>query len=991
MTISRIPARTRFSMCQAINGLPPTSNSGLGVRSVSGRMRSPRPAAKSIAIIGLCLSRLLFLPLAGESWIGGDAQHHGFMPFTIARLRPPRYALPACAGGEHSEGDLDRGRCVASKCVALFANLWLQYIEQIQQRLEVDVACASGAQIRHHQRQIFQVAVLAVAVIQARENAQYLEMTLHTHPFVIAVEHGEIIGHRQASLARFFPIAYQPVDHFCFFPTDVGILEQRGEIVGDRAIHGILKIQYARVRFGDHQIARVVVAMHVHARLGEVVGDDARKDSFQFGVLRLAERDIEMLGDVPLREQEHLAQQQGFVIGRQFVFARGELDFDQRVRGRTVKFFRSISVTSAQSLQISGVAEVGQQQKALFEVMRINMRHMRSGLLEQFGYVQERAAILVLRRGIHHDQRALRVGDAEVAAEAGIGRCRGDSERLVGDLAVQPLGKLLLALHIGFSNVLNVKLAGVYHLTILLRVMRFLFKYPFILLLVCFAQHSYAGEDLPDLRTDKNPQTVTATSQEGPAVIEADSLVGKTKDQIEATGDVTLRQGGQSIRADSLLFNQSSHEVDAQGAVMLKQDGNTMTGPHLLFNMDKSTGTMEQLQFYLKENNSRGSADELHIQDRQHFSLDNATYTTCPAGNQDWQLNMGLLEIDRDRQIGVAHSASVEFKGVPILYSPWMDFPLNGQSKSGFLAPTIGGTVSSGYEVTLPYYWNIAPNFDATVAPREMTKRGLMLNNEFRYLEPGYGGELHVDVLPNDALAKRSRELFSLIHNQTLASSLTSYVNFTRVGDDAYFRDLGNAVNVTSQSNLLQEGGLNYDAGWWTAVARVQHYQTLQDPAAPILVPYTRLPQLTLNARQNHADANIEFAGEYVNFSHPTLVNGSRLVLNPSVSYPLVSEPAFYVTPKVALHSTYYVMGANNTPVSPNTSAFQNASRTLPILSVDSGVAFERESNLFNNDYVQTLEPRAFYVYVPYKDQSLLPNFDSALADVNFTQLFMEN
>ncbi len=542
-----------------------------------------------------------------------------------------------------------------------------------------------------------------------------------------------------------------------------------------------------------------------------------------------------------------------------------------------------------------------------------------------------------------------------------------------------------------FRGSLNVKLAGVYHLTILLGVMRFLFKYPFILLLVCFAQHSYAGEDLPDLRTDKNPQTVTATSQEGPAVIEADSLVGKTKDQIEATGDVTLRQGGQSIRADSLLFNQSSHEVDAQGAVMLKQDGNTMTGPHLLFNMDKSTGTMEQLQFYLKENNSRGSADELHIQDRQHFSLDNATYTTCPAGNQDWQLNMGLLEIDRDRQIGVAHSASVEFKGVPILYSPWMDFPLNGQSKSGFLAPTIGGTVSSGYEVTLPYYWNIAPNFDATVAPNEMTKRGLMLNNEFRYLEPGYGGELHVDVLPNDALAKRSRELFSLNHNQTLASSLNSYVNFTRVGDDAYFRDLGNAVNVTSQSNLLQEGGLNYDAGWWTAVARVQHYQTLQDPAAPILVPYTRLPQFTLNARQNHAGTNIAFAGEFVDFSHPTAVNGMRLVVNPSVSYPLVSEPAFYVTPKVALHSTYYVMGANNSPVSPNTSAFQNASRTMPILSMDSGVAFERESNLFNNEYVQTLEPRAFYVYVPYRDQSSLPNFDSALADVNFTQLFMEN
>ncbi len=515
--------------------------------------------------------------------------------------------------------------------------------------------------------------------------------------------------------------------------------------------------------------------------------------------------------------------------------------------------------------------------------------------------------------------------------------------------------------------------------------MLFRFKYPFILLLFCFAQHSYAGGDLPGLLTDKNPPALTKTSQEGPAVIEADNMVGKAEDQIEATGDATLSQDGKSIRADTLLFNQRSHEVDAQGAVIMEQDGNTMSGPHMLFNMDKGAGTMEQPQFYLKENDARGSADMLHIQDRQHFSLDNAIYTTCPAGNQDWQAKMGLLEIDRDRQVGVAHSASVEFMGVPILYTPWMDFPLNGQRKSGFLAPTFGGTVTGGSELTLPYYWNIAPNFDATIAPRAMSKRGLMFNNEFRYLEPGYGGELHVDVLPNDALAKRSRELFSLNHNQTLAKSLNGYVNYTRVGDNGYFRDLGNAVNVTSQANLLQEGGLNYDAGWWTAVARVQHYQTLQDPAAPIVLPYTRLPQLALNARQNYAGANIAFAGEFVDFSHPTAVNARRLVLNPSFSYPLVSKPAFYLTPKVALHSAYYMMGANNV------GALPNASSTLPILSVDSGVAFEREGNLFNNDYVQTLEPRAFYVYVPYKDQTLLPNFDSAQADFNFTQIFTEN
>jgi LPS-assembly protein len=515
--------------------------------------------------------------------------------------------------------------------------------------------------------------------------------------------------------------------------------------------------------------------------------------------------------------------------------------------------------------------------------------------------------------------------------------------------------------------------------------MRFRFNDLFIFLLLCLARPAYAGEDLPDLRTAQNPPAMADTSQEGTAVIEADSVVGKTEDQIEASGDATVRQGGESIRADRLLFKQSSHEVDAQGAVMLEQDGNTMSGPHLQFNMDTNAGAMEQPRFYLKENDARGSADALYILDRQHYRLDNATYTTCPAGNQDWQVTMGLLEIDRDRQVGIAHSALVEFKGVPILYSPWMDFPLGDQRKSGFLAPIFGGTVTGGSELTLPYYWNIAPNFDATIAPRAMTKRGLMLNNEFRYLESRYGGELHVDVLPNDAIAKRSRTLFSLNHNQMLAKNLSGYVNYTRVGDNSYFRDLGNAINVTSQANLLQEGGMNYNAGWWTAMARMQRYQTLQDPAAPIVPPYARLPQLSLNARQNYAGANLAFGGDYVNFNHPTAVSAKRLVLNPSVSYPLVSKPAFYVTPRMALHSAYYVMGGNNA------AALPNASSIVPIFSVDSGMAFEREGNLFNNDYVQTLEPRAFYVYIPYKDQTLLPNFDSAPADFNFTQIFTEN
>ncbi len=204
----------------------------------------------------------------------------------------------------------------------------------------------------------------------------------------------------------------------------------------------------------------------------------------------------------------------------------------------------------------------------------------------------------------------------------------------------------------------------------------------------------------------------------------------------------------------------------------------------------------------------------LHIQDKQHYTLDSATSTTCPAGSEDSLVKMSSLEIDREMQVGTARNARVEFMDVPILYTPWMDFPLGGQRKSGFLSPIIGGTNKSGTELTMPYYWNIAPNLDATFAPRIMTKRGLMLNNEFRYLQSSYAGELHVDVLPGDALSRRDRGRFSLKHSQVLGGGFSGQVNFSRVSDNAYYRDLSDSVTTTSRVNLLQDASLSYGGGW---------------------------------------------------------------------------------------------------------------------------------------------------------------------------------
>ena len=504
--------------------------------------------------------------------------------------------------------------------------------------------------------------------------------------------------------------------------------------------------------------------------------------------------------------------------------------------------------------------------------------------------------------------------------------------------------------------------------------------------LCAFAPSVYGANEPLFLKLDRTFNVMPEAQDATPAFVNAQHIEGKKDNQILATGNAELRKQGQTILADRLLYKQKTREVIADGSVRVEQGSDVMTGPHLELNLDTNVGDMTQPKFTIGENNARGSADSLHMAGKEKYTLRHVSYTTCPVGNDDWFLKMTELDIDRSTHLGEARNAYVEFKGVPILYTPWMDFALNDQRKTGFLGPVFGSTTKGGSEVMLPFYWNIAPNYDATFSPRVMTKRGLLLNNEFRYLQPNYHGKIDADVLPGDRLAGRTRSYLGLRHSQNLGGGFSGSLNYNRVSDDAYFRDLSTNVTGTSQINLLREGTLSYGGGWWNSVLRVQRYQTLQDPAAPVAIPYRRMPQITLGAHKSLASASLAFAGEYVDFTHPTSVNGQRLVLYPTVSYPLLSDPAYYLTPKIGLHHTEYHLGINNTAKLPVT-----ASRTLPIFSVDSGMTLERDWSFMGEDFVQTLEPRVYYVYIPYQDQSKLPNFDSAQATFNFAQIFTEN
>ena len=515
--------------------------------------------------------------------------------------------------------------------------------------------------------------------------------------------------------------------------------------------------------------------------------------------------------------------------------------------------------------------------------------------------------------------------------------------------------------------------------------MRFSFIPPAIFLLSACMPAAHAGDEDFSLKMEPTLIISRSSNDDVHTFISAQRMESKKDDQIEASGSVELRHGKQAVYADHMLFLRDNKELVAEGDVRITQEGMEILGPQLNLNLDSHVGNMQQPLFQFNDTHARGSANTLHMNGLQNYTLHNATYTTCPAGDDDWLLKMGVLEIDRNRQVGIAHNARVEFMGVPILYTPWMDFSLNNQRKSGFLGPTFGGTGKGGLDVTLPFFWNIASNLDATIAPRMMSKRGLMFNNEFRYLQPNYFGEAHLDILPDDRIANTTRSRQVLKQSNNWAAGLGSTINFNRVSDDAYFRDLSDAVNATSQTHLVREGELTYGNSWWYTSARVRSFQTLQDPKLPVTPPYRTMPQINLDAQYPVAGGNAAFKGEYADFRHPNAISGQRLVAYPSVSYPMLPTPALYLTPKFGVHYTYYSLGKNNDGLLPD------AGRTVPIFSLDSGLELERNVRMADQDYIQTLEPRAYYVYIPYREQNTLPNFDSAQADFNFAQMFTEN
>ncbi len=476
-----------------------------------------------------------------------------------------------------------------------------------------------------------------------------------------------------------------------------------------------------------------------------------------------------------------------------------------------------------------------------------------------------------------------------------------------------------------------------------------------------------------------------------PIHIEADRIDGHYQQEIEATGSVRIRRGDQTLSADRVKYYQETEDVEVEGNALLERPDDTLWGTFLQMNLQTDIGELHDPRYRLKDGSGRGSGSLLLLEGENQYRIKKARYTTCPEGNHDWYILADDLEIDNEKKVGTARHASIRFKDVPILYLPWMNFSFSKERKTGFLSPIMGNTSKSGVEVSVPFYWNLAPNYDATITPRLMSRRGLMLNNEFRYVGQALNGRMQFDFLPNDLETKTTRYGLQLNHFQSLGASWFGMVNYNRVSDHNYFRDLGNNILFTSQTNLLQQalasyyGGLGRN-GMVTFSTLVQQFQTIQDPRAPIISPYKILPRFTLNAaKSNVYGFDFDFASSFTHFSHPTLPHGLRLTAFPSVSLPLENSFGF-IRPRIGLHYTKYDL---NMPASPGAND-KHLDRSVPIFSLDSGVVLERDTALGGENFIQTLEPRVFYTYIPYRNQQLLPNFDSAEMDFSFAQLFME-
>lgn len=459
-------------------------------------------------------------------------------------------------------------------------------------------------------------------------------------------------------------------------------------------------------------------------------------------------------------------------------------------------------------------------------------------------------------------------------------------------------------------------------------------------------------------------------------------------DLLRLTGEVDLRRGTQRVQAPAIDYNRATGDLATFGPTFLEYPGLRMLGRDARLNLETEQGEMPAARYrFSGQANLRGTAELAEIINPQLTRYRDIVHTACPPGSRAWSLRARRLDLNQESGRGIARDARLRIRGLPVLYTPYLDFPIDDRRQTGILIPSVGYSDDHGFDLTVPWYWNIAPHMDATFSPRLLSKTGLLLGGEFRYLTRRDRGTLQAEIIHDRRSDEGNpRGAMRLEQEGRFFRRWSTNLDVSAVTDSTYLQDFGNTLDATSTRWLLQRGDLHYGATDWSLLTRLEAYQTIDVEAPPAWRPYRRLPQLLFQLRPQTFDPGVigNFAAEYNYFDHAHRVHGQRLALTPTMSWPLRRSYG-HLIPAAGVNFAHYQL-VDTAPGQPTA-----VSHLVPQFDLDGRLVFDRDGQWFDRPYLQTLEPRLYYLYTPYVEQDDAPVFDSSELTFSFANLFRNN
>ncbi|EFN8083886.1 LPS assembly protein LptD [Escherichia coli] len=494
-----------------------------------------------------------------------------------------------------------------------------------------------------------------------------------------------------------------------------------------------------------------------------------------------------------------------------------------------------------------------------------------------------------------------------------------------------------------------------------------------------------------------------------PVTINADHAKGDYPDDAVFTGSVDIMQGNSRLQADEVQLHQKEapgqpepvRTVDALGNVHYDDNQVILKGPKGWANLNTKDTNVWEGDYQMVGRQGRGKADLMKQRGENRYTiLDNGSFTSCLPGSDTWSVVGSEIIHDREEQVAEIWNARFKVGPVPIFYSPYLQLPVGDKRRSGFLIPNAKYTTTNYFEFYLPYYWNIAPNMDATITPHYMHRRGnIMWENEFRYLSQAGAGLMELDYLPSDKVYEDEhpnddssrRWLFYWNHSGVMDQVWRFNVDYTKVSDPSYFNDFDNKYGSSTDGYATQKFSVGYAVQNFDATLSHKQFQVFDDTSGN---SYAAEPQLDVNYYHNDLGPfDTRFYGQAVHFvnTNSNMPEATRVHLEPTINLPL-SNTWSSINTEAKLMATHYQQTNldwyNSNPQ--NNKLADSVNRVMPQFKVDGKMVFERDMEMLAPGYTQTLEPRAQYLYVPYRDQSDIYNYDSSLLQSDYSGLFRD-